>query len=116
MNRPTKLDLTLFHKLVDELENSLEEAYEFRDNESTERNINSYYEFVIKISKSLGYLTGIANEAQLLGADLNKITQNSITDFLKRPSDSESLEDYLKSLSDAFAGSGRSGSSGGNVN
>lgn len=122
MNRPTKLDLTLFHKLVKELEDSLEEAYEFRDSDLTEKNIDNYYEFVVKVSKSLGYLAGIVNEATLLGTDLNKLTQSNIHNFLKGSSSdpTKSLQDYIKSLGEVFSGGNGGGTpggtGGGNVN
>ena len=98
--RVDKADLTLFYRLVKELEASLDEAYSFRDDPNTEKNMPNYFEFVVKLSKSIGCLTGIVNEAQLLGSDLAKISQNSISTFYNSEEFSQkSAEDYIKSLS-----------------
>lgn len=77
-----KANLDLLKKLVSVLESSLEEAYDFRDSDSTEKTKDNYNEFVVKVSKASGMLVGIINESNLLASDLTKLITASALSFV----------------------------------
>lgn len=81
MARELKVDLKLLKRLMSELEASLDEAYEFRDNEDTPKTMGAYQDFIVMLAKSSGYLVGIINESNLLASDLNKLIQVSGASF-----------------------------------
>ena len=81
MAKDMKADLTLLKRLMLEFEASLEEAYEYRDNEEVSKTKEAYQDFVIMLAKSSGYLLAIINESNLLTNDLAKLSQVSSASF-----------------------------------
>lgn len=75
-----KVDLSLLKELVVELEKQLNESYASRDKLSNDKDAdgNMYRKFIIDLSKSVGLLSGIASESQLLIGDISKIMKYAV--------------------------------------
>jgi len=94
MPKELKADLSLLNKLVSELSAQLELAYKARDliNKSDPED-EKFQTFVVELSKSVGLLSGIANEASLLVGDLQKIMQ-----YASKAPDADEPGNLLKSI------------------
>lgn len=73
-----RADLALLKKYMEELEVSLGEAYSTRD-DTEQLSQEDYNNFMVKLSKSVGILSGISQESALLISDLQKIGQYSMS-------------------------------------
>jgi hypothetical protein len=79
MSQQIKLDLLLMKRFVKELEDSLVLVYENREKLIENPSIKeSYYDYTINLSKSIGLLSGIAAEAGMLIGDLQNFNKSSL--------------------------------------
>ena len=94
MPKEIKADLSLLNKLVSELSIQLDIAYKARNSISKPDPADeSFQTFIVELSKSMGLLSGIANEASLLVGDLQKIAQYAATS-----PDTDDSTNLLKSI------------------
>ena len=93
MSRDMKADLTLMHKLVAELEKQLDDSYKLRDTIKETKDQETYFKYVIEISKAVGILSGISQEASLLIGDMQKLIQ-----IASQPNDMEDPTSMLQSI------------------
>ena len=71
-----KLELSLVKRLLKDLESELEETYSLR--ESVPFDKAKYEDCIVSVSKSIGLLAGISQEASALIGDLKVFAQYSI--------------------------------------
>ena len=75
----SKLDLLLIKRFVKELEASLVLVYENREKLIENPSVKeSYYDYTINLSKSIGLLSGIAAEAGMLIGDLQNLNKSNL--------------------------------------
>jgi hypothetical protein len=100
-----KADLSFLKQYVKEIDAALEYAYSIRDNGS-DLSTEEYRNFLIELSKTSGLLIGLAQEASLLVADLEKIARYSIPVLTSQTvSNTEKAQDLLNNIIKSAKGS-----------
>lgn len=72
-----KADLTLLKRCFSEVETALELAYKVRDENKTVDPKDNHNDFIVSLSKAMGLMMMLYQEAGLLVGDLQKIAQYS---------------------------------------
>lgn len=92
MKKEMKVSLTLLKRYVAEAEKALDDAYN-QPEDTTEDN----YKFIMNLSKVVGLIAGISQEAGLLVGDLQKVVQYN-NPLLKEEGGLESLKSALSQV------------------